>query len=58
MQFSQIYEAIHHAVFSNFLSVSAITVSTLISTNTVPKPSIESTLTVTEQVSQPHLGKY
>jgi len=58
MQFSQIYEAIHHAVFSNFLSVSAITVSQLISTNTVPKPSIESTLTVTEQVSQPHIGKY
>ena len=52
------YEAIHHAVSFNFLSVSAITVWQLISTNTVPKPSLQSTLTVTEQVSHTHLGKY
>jgi len=44
-----IYEAIHQGVFSNFLLLSAIKVSGLI-TN-VPKPSLLSFLKVTDQVS-------
>jgi len=50
-----IYEAIHYAVFSNFLLLSAIKVQQLISTNTVPKPSLQSTLNVTDQLSHQHL---
>jgi len=42
-RYTTIYKAIHYAVFSNFMI------------STVPKPSLESFLNVTEQVSQQHL---
>jgi len=48
-----IYEAIHYAVFSIFTLLSAIKVYRLIST--VPKPSLQSFLNVTDQVSHPQL---
>jgi len=44
-----IYEAIHYAVLSNFLLLSAIKFYGLI--NIVPKPSLQSFLNVTDQVS-------
>jgi len=44
-----IYEAIHYAVFSTFLLLSDIKVYRLIST--VPKPNLQSSLNVTDQVS-------
>jgi len=44
-----IYEAKHYALFSNFLLLSAIKVYRLIST--VPKPSLHSSLNITDQVS-------
>ena len=43
-----IYEAIHYAIFSNFLLLSAIEVYRL--TRTVPKPNLHSSLNVTDQV--------
>jgi len=48
-----IYEAIHYAVFSSFLLLSATKVYKLIST--VPKPSLQPSLSVTEQESHPQL---
>jgi len=48
-----IYEAIHCEVFSKFLLLSAIKVYRLISTD--PKPSLQSSLNVTDQVSHPQL---
>ena len=44
-----IYEAIHHAVFSNFLFFATIKAYRLIST--VPKPCLQTFLDVTEQVT-------
>ena len=44
-----IYDAIHYAVFSNFLLLSATKIYRLIST--VPKPSLQFFLNVTEQVT-------
>jgi len=51
-----IYEAIHYAVLSNFLLLSAKKFYGLI--NIAPKPSLWSFLNVTDQVSQPQLWKY
>ena len=51
-----IYEAKYYAVFFNFLQLSAIKLLGLIST--VPKPSLQSILTVTDKVSQAQLRKY
>ena len=47
-----IYEAIHFAVFSNLLLLLVIKVYTLIST--VPKPNLQSSLNVTNQVPTPN----
>jgi len=50
---STIYEGIHYELFSNILLLSTIKVYKLISS--VPKPSLQSFLNVTDQVSHPQL---